>query len=287
MSEKMMLNCERFAVLMCVVMVIGLLSAFVLPTFDPGVPGVALFAVISVTLCIAHAAASKGWKKALGFTVVSFVISWFVEFIGCNYGWWFGDYAYTPVLGYAIGNVPVLIVFSWEALIYPSLLIVDDMMEHPTVRLSRGQWLAKIFLASAATGLVATTWDLMGDPVAIHLNWWQWDFGGAYMPELAGGVPFSNMWGWAGAVFIISFLYKCLFTRSLEPAPVGRSPLLFAVSLFTAWFCSVSYSCIHHGLQQPLFIGVFSMGIIVLFCWGRYFFRELVGAEAMPATSVE
>ncbi len=117
MSEKLILNCERVAIALSVINGIGLLSAFVLPTIDPGVLGVAAFALISVVLCITHAAATKGWRKALAFTVISFAISWLVEFIGCNWGWWFGDYGYTDVLGFSVGNVPLLVFFSWEALI--------------------------------------------------------------------------------------------------------------------------------------------------------------------------
>ena len=238
MSEKLILNCERIAIALCVGNVLLLLSAFVLPTIDPGVPGVALFAIISVLLCIVHAAATKGWRKAVGFTVISFVISWFVEFIGCNWGWWFGDYGYTPVLGVSVGNVPLLVVFSWEALIYPSLLLVDSVMGKQRVATSKGQIYARVVIASLATAWVTTVWDLMGDPVAVKLNWWTWDNGGAYMPNLAGGVPFSNMWGWAGAVFIISVLYRWLFPTN-PAAPQHR-----------AHRCYLPCRCIAHGFAR-------------------------------------
>lgn len=280
MSEKLILNCERVAVSLCVINIIVLLSAFVLPTIDPGVLGVALFAVTSVVLCIVHAAATKGWRKALAFTVISFVISWFVEFIGCNWGWWFGDYGYTDVLGFSVGNVPLLVVFSWEALIYPSLLLVDDVMGKQRLNATKGQTYARIVVASLATAWVTTAWDLMGDPLAVHLNWWTWDNGGAYMPSMLGGVPFSNMWGWAAAVFIISVLYRWLYpTNPAAPEKSSRSPLLFAVSLYTAWFCSVAYSLIHNGLYEPLFIGVFSMGMVVIFSWSRYYFHDASGTK--------
>ncbi|GAC1375725.1 MAG: hypothetical protein NVSMB40_13880 [Aquirhabdus sp.] len=284
MSEKLIQNCERIAIALCVINGLALLSAFVLPTIDLGVLGVAAFALTSVTLCIVHAAATKGWKKALVFTAISFAISWFVEFIGCNYGWWFGDYSYTKVLGFAVGNVPLLVVCSWEALIYPSLLLVDSVMGKQRSNPTKGQALARIAIASLATAWVTTVWDLMGDPLAVRLNWWNWHFGGAYMHELAGGVPFSNMWGWAGAVFIISVLYRWLYPTNLEishaaQANATRSPLLFAVSLYTAWFCSAAYSLIHNGLFEPLFIGVYSMGMVVIFCWARYFFHDVTGTK--------
>ncbi len=138
------------------------------------------------------------------------------------------------------------------------------------VNATKNQAFARIIVAS-----LATAWDLMGDPLAVHLNWWTWDNGGQGMPNMAGGVPFSNMCGRAGAVFIISMLYRWLYPTNPSAKEISsRSPLLFAVSLYTAWFCSVAYSLIHNGLFEPLFIGVYSMGMVVIFCWSRYFFHD-------------
>lgn len=273
---------ERAAMIWCAISAAGLLSNLAWPTKPLGVSAVEAVVLASLLLCVLHATATKGWRKALGFSALSFVISWIVEFVGCNYGWWFGDYAYTPVLGWAIGNVPLIVVISWETVIYPSHLLVDDLTQHLGGNSRRGQWIYAI-AAALATGLVTTTWDLMADPLSVHQNYWTWDFGGPYMEEIAGGIPFSNFWGWIGAVFIISLLYRLMF--DMTPAQGGRhvtSP--FATFQFTSLFLGAATGLIQHQLYLPCFIGVFTMGPIILLSWSRLF-SQIRAAESETAAT--
>ena len=84
---------------------------FTTPPPDP--LGLTAFIMLSLlALCILHAGITKGWARALGFSALSAAVSWAVEFVGCNYGWWFGDYEYTSALGWSVGNVPILVVVS-------------------------------------------------------------------------------------------------------------------------------------------------------------------------------
>lgn len=278
-DNKLAVYSERIAVVLCGVSVLNLLSTAFFPAQHLPTTGVQIQMLALLTLCFVHAAGTKGWKKTLGFSVISFIISWFVEFIGCNYGWWFGDYEYTPALGYSIGNVPLMVVVSWDVVIYPSLLLVDELMGSENVSSSSNNWLLKIILASAATGLVTTAWDLTTDPIAIEEDWWKWDFGGAYLPEVSGGVPFSNFWGWIGAVFIISFLYRILFTRDVAPSS-SRSPLLFAVAFYTSLLLGGIYSSMYHGLYLSGFLAVFAMGPVAAIAWCKYFARRKMSASS-------
>lgn len=267
-SDKMALYSERIAVALCAISFLNLCSTLFFPAQHLPVTGVQIQMLSLLALCTVHAAATKGWKKTLGFSVISFFISWFVEFIGCNYGWWFGDYEYTDVLGYSIGNVPLMVVVSWDVVIYPSLLLVDELMKERDS--AQGNTLWRIALASGATALVTTAWDLTTDPVAIKERFWKWDYGGAYLPEVDGGVPFSNFWGWIGAVFIISFLYRFLFTRVTEVSP-ARSPLLFAAAFYTSLLFGGIYSSIYHELYLSGFLSVFAMGPVAAIAWCKYF----------------
>lgn len=261
---------QKCAVYLCIGSILSLVGTTIFPTINLGVPGSASVVLFTVFLCILHAVATKGWQRALGFTVFSGIVSWFVEFIGCNYGWWFGDYEYTEALGFSIGNVPLLVVFSWEGVIYPSLLLVDELLGK-SGNMNRTQFLVRITLASLATGLIVTAWDIMADPLSVHNVWWKWDFGGAYLPQIDGGVPFSNFGGWIGAVFIISFLYRIVFTSAeTENAPKSSSTLVGA-SLYTTWFCVTGYGLVHAGLYLPLFLGVFTMGPVIVLAWTRLY----------------
>jgi len=268
-SPRLALLCERIAVLSCGIAVLQIISLLFLPALHASVPMVIGNMLFLLCLCILHAIATKGWRKALGFTALSFVISWFVEFIGCNYSLWFGDYEYTDVLGAGIGNVPLIVVVAWEVVIYPSLLLVDELLSTPSGSSTQGRWLVRITLASLATALVTTAWDMMTDPNAVHEGFWRWDHGGSYMPDIGGGMPYGNFWGWIAAVFIISFLYRLLFT-SRDTEPSNSSNLLFAVSLYTSLCLGAMYGLYANGLYQPMFIGVFTMGPVAALGWAKW-----------------
>ncbi len=266
--------CERIAVLLCIVGAVAVLSLLFVTPIHFGLPVLATQMLSMILLCIMHAAATKGWRKALGFSAISFAISWFVEFIGCNYSLWFGDYEYTEVLGFSVGNVPLLIVVAWEVIIYPSLLLVDELLGTDGASSHRFHWVAKIAATSLATALVATAWDMMVDPSSVREKWWTWDHGGSYMPDIDGGMPYGNFWGWVGAVFIISALYRLIFTKPNVSAASTGSSLLFAASLYTALFCGMLTNLYYHGLYQPMFIGTFTMGPIIALAWAKLLTRQ-------------
>ena len=105
----------------------------------------------------------------------------------------------------------------------------------------------------------------MGDPLAIHLGWWSWDHGGGYLPALGGGVPFSNMWGWVGAISLISLLARLWNSRfdGRGSRLTSVDPLLFPLAVYTAWFCMAAYSLLYFRMGEPLFVGLFTMGSLV------------------------
>lgn len=256
----------------CALAVFSLAAMPFAGTRDFGTPGAVIGVLLIVTICILHAIATKGVGKALGFVGLAAVITWFVEYIGCNYSLWFGDYEYTTKLGPMIGNVPLMVVISWEGIIYPSMLLVDELLsrQHP---LTRNQHLLQIVLASLATGLVVTAWDFLADPVSVHNGFWKWDNGGGYVPDIEGGIPFSNfgLTGWVGAVFMISLLYRLIFTDAKTSNAPTRSTALVATALYTAWFCNAVYANMHWGFHQVVLVGTFVMGPVVLLGWAKYF----------------
>ncbi|NGY04279.1 carotenoid biosynthesis protein [Solimonas terrae] len=260
--------CEHIALALCAITALMLLVELRHATPAMPVAAVAGQLLAMVGLCIAHAATTRGWRKALGFSIVSALLSWFFEYIGCNFGWWFGDYAYTPALGLAIGNVPLLVVVSWEVIIYPSLLIVDELMPTPPAPATTAGWWLRALAASLATAMVTTAWDLMTDPISVTRGWWLWDHGGAYMPAVRGGVPFSNFAGWVGAVFLISLIYRVLFTRA-QPGPASTSSLRFAAPLYTAMLFGGLLGLHQAALPLTMFVGLFAMGPVAALAWSR------------------
>jgi putative membrane protein len=261
---------EVIAVIMCFVSLLILANTIFFTRKISNITEVTVIILFTLVVCILHAAETKGVKKALGFSALSFAISWFVEFIGCNYGWWFGDYEYTTLLGIAIGNVPLLVVVSWETIIYPSHLLADELISKHGRQIS-SRWLLNTSLASLVTALLATSWDLMTDPIAVTEKWWIWDFGVAYLPEIDNGIPFSNFWGWVGAVFLISFLYRIMFNKPSDPVKHNENNLLFASAMYTSMFLGSINTLLLYELYMPIIIGIFTMGPIALIAWAKYF----------------
>jgi putative membrane protein len=263
--SRLVRGTEVLAALLCLVSLGNVAAAMSGKGVPPAVVQVTVWSILALTLCIVHAGLTKGWRRALGFSALSFVISWAVEFVGCNYGWWFGDYGYSEVLGIALGNVPILVVVSWEIIIYPSLLLVDRF----TGGVARTGFarVMQLAFASLATGLIATTWDTMTDPISVHAGYWAWDHGGEYAKDLAGGIPYSNFWGWIGAVFLISFLYRLLGDRSPLPPTASAASPWFATWLFTSLFLGSLANLFTFGFHTIAFIGCFTMGPIVVMAW--------------------
>lgn len=281
---KLEIFAVRAAAFFCALAVIPVLLVPVIPAQDLGTAGPVVGVLMIVAVCIMHAIATKGVKDAVGFVVIAAFITWFVEFIGCNYGWWFGDYEYSDKLGFSIGNVPVMVVIAWEGIIYPSMIIVDDLLGRRAVS-SRTKHLLHIALASLATGIVVTAWDFLADPISVHKGFWNWDNGGAYMPNLDGGIPFSNfgLMGWVGAVFMISFLYRIIYTNKDSVIVPGRNAVLMAAILYTAWFANAAYGLLHAGISdpgfhQPLMIGTFLMGSVLVLVWTRLLSGRIAGS---------
>lgn len=270
---------QKAALIICGLAVFSLMAIPVLGTRDLGVPGAVIGVLLIVTVCILHAIATKGWRKGLGFVALAAVITWFVEYIGCNYGWWFGDYEYTDKLGFSIGNVPLMVVISWEGIIYPSMILVDELLQRKSP-MTRNGHLVHIVLAALATGLVVTAWDFLADPVSVHNGFWKWDNGGGYMPQIDGGIPFSNfgLTGWVGAVFMISLLYRLLFTDPQSPTAPTPSTTLTATALYTAWYCNAVYANIHFGFNEVVLVGTFVMGPVLLLAWTRVISERMTGA---------
>jgi uncharacterized membrane protein len=265
-SSRAVRATEIVAALLCLASAGQFAGALAGKGLPPNVVQVTIWSISALTLCVVHAGLTKGWSRALGFSALSSVISWAVEYVGCNYGWWFGDYGYTEKLGLALGNVPLLVVVSWEIIIYPSLLLVDRFGNGGVARGGPAR-IARIAFASLATALVATTWDTMTDPISVHAGYWSWDHGGEYAPDLAGGIPYSNFGGWVGAVFLISFLYRVLADRASASTTAAVPSSWFATWLFTSLFFGSLAGLFTYGFYGIAFIGCFTMGPIVVLAW--------------------
>lgn len=138
------------------------------------------------------------WVPAL---LVTFFVSFLSEFIGTGYGFPFGGYEYTGLLGYKLGGrVPAVIPLSWFLMALPSWAMAHAVFDGASRRLGR------IILGA----YLLTAWDLVLDPAMSYLTpYWVWADSGPYY-----GMPWVNLAGWMGTGMVLM--------GALEALAIGR-----------------------------------------------------------------
>lgn len=131
----------------------------------------------------------------------------FVEYLGVNFGYLFGDYQYGSTLGPKFEGVPITIALNWAMLCIASRSMVN--------LISNDVWISS-FLAAA----VVTAYDVLLEPVAIKFNWWSWD---------GGNIPLFNYICW----FVFSFIFQLIFRKVSKTT--GRSFWMIFVHAIFYW----------------------------------------------------
>ena len=135
-------------------------------------------------------------RWVLGLVAVS-LASFLSEHIGTGYGFPFGGYEYTGLLGYKLGGrVPVLIPISWFLMALPSWILAG------TVFPGKQRTFPRIALAA----FFLTAWDLALDPAMSYLTpYWVWENPGPFF-----GMPWVNLAGWMGTGIVLMGLLEAL-----------------------------------------------------------------------------
>lgn len=131
----------------------------------------------------------KEWNfQFILFAILAFSIGFGSEVMGVHTGFPFGNYAYGPVLGLQLLEVPLLIGINWLLLVY-----MTGELLHGRIR--------NDLLASALGAIFMVGIDFLIEPVAITLDFWTWE---------NDIIPISNYLGWFGIAFIIHIIYRKL-----------------------------------------------------------------------------
>lgn len=142
--------------------------------------------------------------------IFCYIIGFSAEYLGVTYGVLFGNYHYPETLGPQWKAVPIIIGINWFILTF----CVWALMKNLTLR--------PVFLIIPAT-LLTVLIDVMIEPVAIQLNFWQWE---------NNIIPFQNYVGWA----IISFLIFSFYALVKVPTDnkIYKVLLLWQIIFFAA-----------------------------------------------------
>jgi len=145
------------------------------------------------------------WIPAL---LAVFTVSFLSEFIGTGYGFPFGGYEYTSLLGFKLGGrVPAVIPLSWFLMIVPSWAMAHVVFRGPSGRIPR-------VLMGA---YLLTAWDLALDPAMSYLTpYWVWEDSGPFY-----GMPWVNLAGWMGTGIVLMGILEALGSRRwIEEIPL-------------------------------------------------------------------
>lgn len=126
-------------------------------------------------------------NKLLLWVAFTYLATFSLEAIGVATGAIFGFYKYGETLGLSFLNVPVIIGFNWVLVILGSIAISSLITQN-------------ILLRALIIALLAVGFDYILEPIAIKLDYWQWE---------NGIIPFKNYAAW----FLIAFFSSLTFFK--------------------------------------------------------------------------
>ena len=176
---------ERFTVIdisfIAIIHIAGIIGIRFLPEFFLKTT----FVAILIPLCLYFYRANLQKKEWLTIFLV-YIITFFSEWIGVNYGWLFGSYIYGNSLGFKIGGVPLLIGLNWVLLALVSRQISSKLFSN--------KWLV-IFVSAILMVLI----DVIIEPLSGNLDFWYWEM---------STIPLSNYRDW----FLVAVLNQWLIS---------------------------------------------------------------------------
>jgi len=145
-----------------------------------------------------------GFVPVLITSVIIFTLSYFIEYIGVNTGYPFGNYTYTSILTPQLFGVPLAIAFAWLSVNVSAYLITIDLYRK-----------ASAFAAALISSVLIFSTDILLEPFAAFVNgFWIWN---------SGRIPFVNFISW----LVIGFLFSLVLTLFIKPGKLqGTEPCI-------------------------------------------------------------
>lgn len=133
----------------------------------------------------------RNWTLLWWATLV-YVVTFTLEGLGVATGLVFGEYAYGNTLGLKAASVPLVIGFNWVLVVLGGIVIAQ--------RFTDNVWLVALVAAA-----LTTAFDVAMEPVAMALDYWDWD---------VGHVPLQNYVAWFVISFAVALSYGLLRLRT-------------------------------------------------------------------------
>jgi putative membrane protein len=179
---------------------------------------VVLFALPSYW-AVTHA---QGWKRGLTILGVLGFYGLLIESSAIHTGFPYGAFIYNDLLGEKVfGLTPWTVAFAWPPIL---LLAFWFVRSSKTTEVSNSWWKTGIF-----TAFLAMSVDLVLDPAAVYLGFWEWREPGFFY-----GVPLVNFLGWLLSCFIGAIILHFLWGKTKVPEALSYS------GIAVLWFWTVA-----------------------------------------------
>ncbi|GMU87494.1 MAG: hypothetical protein AMXMBFR48_27350 [Ignavibacteriales bacterium] len=126
--------------------------------------------------------------------LVTYIFTFFSEYVGVKTGLIFGVYEYSNVLGFSVSDVPLIIGFNWVLVVAGSIYLASLVTKNSA-------------FASPLAGILAVVFDYFLEPVAIALDYWTW---------ADTAVPLQNYVAWFLIATLAAFFYHRLVDKKTD-----------------------------------------------------------------------
>lgn len=234
--------------------------------------------VVSIMMflsCFASATHLLGLKAASQFTFISLVYGFFAEYMGENYGWFFGDYDFTDNLGLRIIGVPLVIPLMWFSLTYISYVLGNIILRRAPRESSRN--FGEMFVLSFFGAILVTAYDLAADPYMVYVvkAWIMEKTDGWWFGETIQG--FFGWW-FVSFMMLITFRFLNRHAPRRTTAPYKKTHALIPISIYMLWMV---FQMMYGYPMETRTISFFAMGIplmVAFFTWNSWTWNESTGA---------
>lgn len=134
-------------------------------------------------------------KSFIIWFLVTYIFTFFSEYAGVQTGLIFGAYEYSSVLGFSLGEVPLIIGFNWVLVVAGSIYLASIVSKSDAARIP-------------LAGALAVLFDFFLEPVAIGLDYWTW---------ASFAVPLQNYIAWFLIAAAAAYLYSRLVVKKPDP----------------------------------------------------------------------
>jgi len=233
---------------------------------------------VTFATCASSALHLLGAPAALKFIAITVGLGWFFEETGVKFGWWFGKYTYTSLLGTQFGSVPVIVPLMWFSLSYMGYVISNLIIWHapvpppPIGHLVRGRFGSVVDAAVLAIppAIIVLAYDYGADPYMVKLKAWTvpqglWAYGVKYEANAAYfHESIQGFRGWFFAAYVMAFVFRLVAGKlpAVPASPFRKREALLPVLLY---FGFMEYQTFFGAPPATQEIAAVAMGIPVVF----------------------